>query len=163
MRFSIGLLFSLMASCAARPIYAQQCSQSFNLQADGSSQTVNNRQAGCIDWQLSYNASGASALSLLVESAPDNNGSPGTWVPFVGTVNTGVNPNTATTQNYTLLTGYNPWVRVTLSGLMGASARVVGTIKGTAAAPSTGGSFPHSDNRAYFYEVCSPLPSELVG
>lgn len=143
MRIFTAILFSLAAACsAARPAWAQ-CSGSFNFTADGSQALIDNRTNGCIDFQLTYNASGASALSLLVQSAPDNAGVPGAWVTFVGTVVTGVNPNVATDQNYTLITGYNPWVRVTLSGLMGASARVRGTLKGSAASLSSGGTpFP---------------------
>jgi len=135
--FAVALL-SIMAACVGRPAFAQ-CSATFNFTADGSQAQIDNRTNGCIDFQLTYNASGASALSLLVESAPDNNGTPGAWVSFAGTVNTGINPNVDTDQEYTLMTGYYPWVRVTLSGLMGGSARVRGTLKGLVAAASPGG------------------------
>ena len=75
---------------------------------------------GCTTWNLSYANSGFSALSLVLQSAPNNNGVAGTWVTFAGaTLLSGVNPNTATTQAFTWLTGYNPWVRVQLASATG--------------------------------------------
>ena len=137
MRTFITILLSLAASCSMRPALAQ-CSASFNFTADGSQAQIDNRTNGCIDFQVTYNAANALALSLEVESAPDAGGVPGAWVSFAGTIVTGVNPNVDTEQNYTLLRGYYPWVRVTLSGLMGASARVRGTLKGSPAALESG-------------------------
>lgn len=137
MRSLTLFLLSLSAACSIRPAFAQ-CSASFNFTADGSQATIDNRTNGCIDFQITYNAANASALSLEVESAPDAGGVPGTWVSFAGTIVTGVNPNTNTEQEYTLLRGYYPWVRVTLSGLMGASSRVRGTLKGSAASLESG-------------------------
>jgi hypothetical protein len=85
--------------------------------------------SGCVDWQVVYYSTGFSALSLAVESAPDSNGAPGTFVTFAGTVITGVNPNTATTSAQARLYGYFPWNRVHLASVTG-SGRVSGILYG---------------------------------
>lgn len=79
----------------------------------------------CISWTISYSSTGFSAISLLVQDAPDSSGAPGSWVSFGGTISAGVNPNTTTTSNTTQLYGYYPWMRVTLT-----SATGTGTVTG---------------------------------
>jgi hypothetical protein len=75
---------------------------------------------GCTTWNVSYANSGFSAVSLVFQSAPNNNGVAGTWVTFAGAnLLSGINPNTSTTQAFTWLTGYNPWVRMTLASATG--------------------------------------------
>lgn len=93
-------------------------------QTAGGSGTCGNNVAGVYEWRITYKSTGFSALSLVVQSAPDSSGSPGTWVTFVGSV-VGVNPNTATDQATTDLAGFNPWVRVMLTSKTG-----TGTITG---------------------------------
>jgi hypothetical protein len=81
---------------------------------------------GIYEWHLIYFNDGFTGpFSLVVESAPDAAGAPGAWVTFVGTVNTGINPNTSIVYADTILTGYNPWNRVRL-----AAAGGVGTVTG---------------------------------
>ena len=70
------------------------------------------------EWRFAYKSTGFSALSVIVQSAPDVAGSPGAWVTFAGTV-TGSNPNTAITQASTNFVGFNPWVRVLLTSKTG--------------------------------------------
>src|SRR5438105_3965383 len=73
-----------------------------------------NRTAGCTTWQLTYNSYTYSALSILVQTAPNAAGGvPGSYSTF--TAVSGSNPNTATTQAVTTFggpTSYFPWVRV---------------------------------------------------
>ena len=76
------------------------------------------------EWRFAYKSTGFSVLSVIVQSAPDVAGAPGTWVSFAGTI-TGSNPNTAITQTSTNLVGFQPWVRVLLTSATGA-----GTITG---------------------------------
>ncbi len=100
------------------------CMIFFNFAAVGNSPTsphngLDNRTLGCTTWQISYSNSGFSALSLILQSAPDSAGTPGTYGNFSGTVIVGSNPNTATTQAFTQFTGANPWVRVRLNSATG--------------------------------------------
>jgi hypothetical protein len=75
---------------------------------------------GCTTWNVSYNNSGFSALSLVFQSAPNVSGIAGSWSTFANaTLLSGVNPNTNTTGAFTWLTGYNAWVRVTLASSTG--------------------------------------------
>jgi hypothetical protein len=84
-------------------------------------------EPGCVTWTLVYYSTGFSALSLRLDSAPDSTGVAGTWVTFAGTLLSGINPNTATTQAFTTIFGYNPWVSVNLTSKTG-----TGTIRGVA-------------------------------
>ena len=74
---------------------------------------------GCVDWRLVYFSTGFSALSLVVQSAPDSAGAPGTWATFAGTVLEGINPNTSITGGTTHLSGFFPWNRVYLTSVTG--------------------------------------------
>ena len=100
-----------------------QCSIAFNFAAPGNVQR-DNRQTGCLSWTLTYSSTGFSAISLVFQTAPDNNGVPGSWSTF--TASSGINPNTATNQASSTFTGYFPWVRILLS-----SATGTGSVKGT--------------------------------
>ena len=82
----------------------------------------NNGNNGCVAWTVTYydsDNSALTALSLAFESAPDNAGAAGSWGSFVGTIISGINPNTSNTNAFTTFTGYNKWVSVNLSGLTG--------------------------------------------
>ena len=78
-----------------------------------------NKNNGCVAWTLTYFASGVSALSFRFDSAADNAGVAGTWGAFTGTIVSGVNPNTSTTNAFTTWTGYNPWVSTDLTSVTG--------------------------------------------
>ena len=92
---------------------------------------------GIASWIVVYDSTGFSALSLVVQSAPDASGSPGSWATFAGTVlsntqylgSSGINPNTATTSAFTGFAGYYPWMRVTLASITG-TGRVKGNLFG---------------------------------
>src|SRR5262249_42529018 len=116
------LMWAALACAVALPVAAQtkvapDCVIDFSFTAAGQTQGAagcGNNTAGVIQWTLWYKSTGFSALSLRVESAADSGGSPGTWGAFAGTIVSGVNPNTSTTQNATMFSGFEPWVRVTL-------------------------------------------------
>lgn len=110
------------------PLAAQQtvrvtadCVIGFTFTASGSTpvtagnpNTGDNRQAGCESWTLQYQSTGFSAVTLTIQSAPGSI-TPGTFVTYAGTIDTGVNPNTSLTGATT--TAHNatiaiPWIRV---------------------------------------------------
>ena len=80
-----------------------------------------NRQVGCTTWNLSYSISGFSSITIALQGAPNNAGSPGTWATFPNqTILSGSNPNTITAAGaFVWLYGYNPWVRVRLTAATG--------------------------------------------
>ena len=92
---------------------------------------------GISSWILVYYVSGFSGISIVLQSAPDNAGVPGSWGTFAGTVLTntqypgssGTNPNTATTSAFTGFAGYYPWMRVNLTSITG-TGKVIGALYG---------------------------------
>jgi hypothetical protein len=62
--------------------------------AAGSATYFDNRKQGCYQWRVTYTATGFSALSVQLESAPDNGGVPGSWSAMTPT--DGSNPSTST-------------------------------------------------------------------
>ncbi|HXJ73600.1 MAG TPA: hypothetical protein VNM37_12125, partial [Candidatus Dormibacteraeota bacterium] len=143
------LLFALSLLCLP-PLFAQNtkvvpdCVIPFNFTATGSTSNLtcgapnaSPNSPGIASWLLVYESTGYSVLSLVVQSAPDNNGSPGTWGTFAGTVlsstalpgSSGINPNTAITSAFTGFAGYYPWMRVTLASVTG-TGRVKGNLYG---------------------------------
>lgn len=85
-----------------------------------------NTRYGCFVWRMLYFVNGFSAVSILVQAAPDNSGVPGSWASFSGTacgsppcLTDGSNPNTSITFAATGLAGGPPWLRVTLSSATG--------------------------------------------
>src|SRR6185369_5318321 len=104
-----------------------------------SSAGFDNRQMGCVNWNITYSNFNFSAVSLVVQSAPmGSNTTAGSFVTFAGTVVTGINPNTATTQAQTTFTGYYPWIRVTAT--LTGTGRLTGYLIGTQALSASGGS-----------------------
>ncbi len=107
------------------------CLVYFDFTANASSAQFDNRFIGCKTWYVAYTSTGFPALTLTFESAPDNAGVPGAWGAFAGAVLEGVNPNVALTQASTIMYGYFPWQRLTLSGAVaGAGRRIRGTFYG---------------------------------
>jgi len=78
---------------------------------------VDNRQAGCDGWVVTYSSNGFATVSVLLQSAPlGTGGIAGTFVNFAGTIVTGfTNPTTATTQGEIRATGYFPYVRLQIT------------------------------------------------
>lgn len=107
------------------------CLVFFDFTNNGSSAQFDNRFLGCKTWYVAYTNTGFPALTLTFQDAPDNSGAPGAWVAFAGAVVEGVNPNVALTQASTIMYGYFPWQRITLSGAVaGAGRRIRGTFYG---------------------------------
>jgi len=126
-----GLLLTAGAA-AAQNVSRPDCIIDVTLtaagQAAGGPGTCGNNINGVYEWRFNYKSTGFSALSVVVQSAPDNAGAPGTWVTFAGTV-VGSNPNTATTQASSNFIGFFPWVRVLLSSVTG-SGTITGQLYG---------------------------------
>jgi len=115
-------LLTLLFFCGLS--FAQDCSLSISRSTAGASSAFDNRSSGCLDWTLEYTSQGFTALSIQLESAPDANGSPGTWVPFGGSVSVS-NPLTNPAQGNSGFSGFFPWVRVNLISVTG-----TGTVTG---------------------------------
>jgi len=133
---SLFSLSALFAQTTIRP----DCSIPFTFTGSGQSTanlTCGHNTQGIVNWVVVYFNTGFSAISLVVQSAPDASGSPGSWATFAGAVLTslqypgssGVNPNTATTSAFTGFAGYFPWNRITLSSVTG-SGKVTGSLYG---------------------------------
>lgn len=102
----------------------------------GPSGFIDNRATGCSNWTLTYEQVGAGALSIVLQSAPDNGGVPGTWVTFAGgTIQQGSNPNTGTPYGIIQIQGYAPFVRVHSNSQ---SANLIGFVFGSRSAAGAG-------------------------
>src|SRR5215475_5549007 len=55
-----------------------------------------NVQSGCVYWAFEYKSTGFSALSIVLQGAPDSNNNPGSWTTYDGSVAQGANPQTST-------------------------------------------------------------------
>ncbi len=109
----------------------------FNPTTTGASATFDNRQ-GCTYWVLNYVATGFSALSIQVESAPGAN-TAGTFVAFAGSIDSGSNPSTSITQISATMHGYYPWMRINLTSITG-TGQVRAQLYGYKSNPSPAGS-----------------------
>ena len=96
-------------------VSAQQLSQQYSLTANGSTTVITNQTIGCLAWAMSFDNQGFSGLTMALQSSVNGT----TWVNFVGTAVAGSNPSTSTTTSLYTVTGYNPFIRVTLSGTSG--------------------------------------------
>lgn len=143
--FALALLVSsLWAQSLTTPINViPDCLVYFDFTANGSSAQFDNRFIGCKTWYVAYTNTGFPALTLTFQDAPDASGVPGAWAAFAGTIAEGVNPNVALTQASTVLYGYYPWQRITLTGVTaGASRRIRGTFYGYRQTPVATVIFP---------------------
>lgn len=95
----------------------------------GTTAYIDNTHAGCLDWLVTYSTTtGVSGLSLLFQTATNVAGVPGTPSAYGGTLNSGINPNTAATPPWAITdaTGTKyPFLRMNLTSLTGA-----GTVQG---------------------------------
>lgn len=165
MKSFAGLLF-LAALAHSQPAQVQvnaDCVVQFTtvpLTSSGAAtQAVDNRRLGCNSWQIGYANNGFSAITLTIQEAPDNSGTPGSWSTLGGTATFGTNPNTNTTGASALIQSYGtsfaPWVRVALTSATG-SGSVVGVLLGYRASGSAGTSGGASSN----VTITSPLGSQ---
>jgi len=119
------------------------CLVFFDFTANASSASFDNRFIGCKTWYVAYTSTGFPALTLTFQSAPDASGAPGAWVAFGGAVVEGVNPNVNVAQASTIMYGYYPWQRITLTGAVaGAGRRIRGTFYGYRQTPVASIIFP---------------------
>lgn len=111
----------------------------------------NNKSLACVNWQMNVFASGIASLSMQLETASDLGGNtPGAFSAFAGTVLTGSNPTTTTTQSTTTFSGLYPWLRVNPTAATG-SGNVVGIVYGfKATSSSISPAFGTSGVGAYF-------------
>lgn len=142
-RLALSVLIFTLVSLPAQttqPVLVQpDCVVYFTFTATASTAVIDNRYKSCQEWQVTYNSTGFSALSLVAQSAPNNGGVPGTWVNLAGTVASGANPNTAITQARTVWTNaYNPFIRMTLSSVTG-TGTVAGVLLGWNRTGASGG------------------------
>lgn len=138
---------TLLAFLFALPLAAQTpCVINFTFTASGNTPVTagnqnqgDNRQAGCYSWTMQYEATGFSAVTLTIQSAPGPL-TPGTWVTYAGSLDTGSNPNTSTTGAVTTLhngTVSIPWIRLNLSAT--GTGTVRGVLIGLQNGPAGGG------------------------
>lgn len=159
---SLTILLLLIGSArelAAQSVVTQapDCYRSFAFTAVGAGPTLTNYGPGspdggsaCTIWLMAYavqNTGGSvSSLSLSVQSAPASATSyltPGTFVTYAGTVETGINPNVNVLgAQTTLMNGTTaiPFIRVNLTALSATGTTVVfGVLQGWSEGNSGGG------------------------
>jgi hypothetical protein len=136
-----------------------------NFSTTGSSDPFDNRPTSansgipCTNWTLEWSAQSAvTSLTINIQGAPDNNGSPGSYSTFA----------TATTfpagkLNFTSKTLYFPWVRVNVSAV-GAGGLITGILNGFRENSDTIGGGGGSSAGGYdLIEVNgTPFPAETV-
>ena len=109
------------------------CVVPFSFTAAGSTPAFDDRGAGCTIWELRYQSSGFSAISIQFDQAPDANGVAGSWVIWP-TLYSGSLPLTDAAFSSIDGYGYAPWVRVTLNSKTGTTGRTYGNLVGWRAA-----------------------------
>ena len=102
-----------------------------------------NRSNGCDNWTMVYQANNLTGLTLTVQSANGATG-PGSFVTFVGSVVSGINPNTSTTGAQTILSGFNSFIRLSATFTDSGGALINGVLYGyhSGFSPVTGGGCP---------------------
>lgn len=136
-----GVLFYAQPAAAQSPDCVMQGVFTATGRQGGSAATpttgFNNKGVGCTTWWLNITSTGFSAETVALQSAPDSTGVAGVWADFAGTIVSGTNPSTATTQTSINATGFYPWVSVYASALTG-SGTVTYTLYGWKGAPAGG-------------------------
>jgi hypothetical protein len=118
-------LVALAVTCAHAQSAPNCNQQNAILSASGTGPNYNATSIKCVAWTFSYFANGFSALSVQVESAPDNNGVPGAFTIIPAATSTtqgvaiGAQPLTTTTFNSITIRGFFPWLRVNLTSATG--------------------------------------------
>jgi hypothetical protein len=128
---ALALGLSLPALAQTQILVQPDCRAAFAFTATGQrSFVIDNRQTGCTDWAITYNNVGFTALDIRLQSANvAAGGVPGTWGTFTGTLVSGANPNTATTEGSAHIIGYQPFVSGTLFSSTG-TGQIQGYIYG---------------------------------
>jgi hypothetical protein len=118
-------------------VITPDCQVFFQFTATGASASLDNRARACTSWTLAYQVNTFTAVSVVVEATADNNGVPGTWGTFAGTVTSGANPSTASPQGLATIVGFAPWIRINLASTTGAGG-VSGVLYGYKTGPIGG-------------------------
>jgi hypothetical protein len=127
-RLLFFLAFSVLAFGQTQTKLNPDCDIPFSFTAAGQRSQITGcgqNTQGVTFWHLIYRSVGWGAISMIVQTAPDNSGVPGAWSTFAPL--TGVNPAISITGVLADATfsGYAPWVSVLLN-----TATVSGTITG---------------------------------
>ncbi len=163
-----------------------QAAGTFTSGSTGTTSIIDNRQTGCLDWIVTYSPNSAAAsVSLAFQVATDVAGVPTTWSNYPGTLNSGINPNTAVTAGgaVTDATGPKyPFLRMNMTVLTGAGATISGKLYGWKRRPTVvsvvaGGGCPaaggvagfwffarcrcHHPSDHDFFQACRPTPNSL--
>lgn len=130
-----ALLLTLAAGVAlCQPVQnvavQPECQIFLSATAIANSVSYDNRSKACDRWIVTYSTYTFTAPSLLVQSSADNAGAPAAWVAFAGTLVSGVNPNVNVAQNLTSLSGYYPWMRLSLTAVGVGAGRLTATLYG---------------------------------
>jgi hypothetical protein len=143
----IPLLFLTLEAQPQSVRVTPDCQLPFAFNLEGQTAVFNNASTGvlCNTWTLSYSSTTFTAVSVIVETAPDNGGTPGSWSTFSATGN----PTSSTTSVAIQLGGtasYFPWLRVRLAtGMAGTpppANLITGILQGwrlSATSPGGGG------------------------
>lgn len=123
MRKTFGFLLLMLASAVSAIAGGPpDCLWSGTFTAAGAvSGSLDNRTLGCHTFILWYQSTGFSALSLLVQSSVGAN-TPTSFGSYSGTVSSGSNPNTGTTNGETQLTGTVSWLQMQLTTATGSGS-----------------------------------------
>lgn len=124
-------IVSILLAAALAAFGQSTCDIPFQLDATHLTVQFNNQTKACYNWQVTYYNTGFSALSIQFESAPTGASSnvPGTWAAFAGSLLSGSNPASTTTQATATFAGSFPFVRIRLVSQTG-SGVVTGRILG---------------------------------
>lgn len=138
----LGLLFLV-------PLVAQDCIYTGQLTSATTSTAFDNRTKSCYNWVLTTTNTGFTAISALLQTAPDAGGSPSSYSTFA-TLDTGTLPITATGDGIVTGHGYFSWLRInlgtatgtgtftyTLSGWRNAYSNIAGKVTGPASSTDT--------------------------
>ena len=128
----LALLLPVFCRAQSQVVTQPQCSFNFGpLTRTGSTAGIDYHNQGCVFWTFEYKSTGFSALSIVLQGAPDSAGAPGTWVTLPGTVTDGANPSTSITGAYAAITttpsNLAAWYRISLT-----SVTSTGSISGRA-------------------------------
>jgi hypothetical protein len=118
---TIAFLLCLLpiGSAIAQPPAA--CFQQGSVSSATAGKNFLNVALGCYQWRMTYTATGFSALSVQLESAPNVAGSPGSWTAFSGSsvVTDGTNPATSATAGTIGVHSAAAFVRINVTSATG--------------------------------------------
>jgi hypothetical protein len=120
MLLTIALILASIEAFAQSPVrVAPDCVIGLNATAATRSNAWDNRDSTCTEWDLAYTSTGFSALSIEVDFATDSGGQPGTWTVWPSGNVVGIIPLTVTTNGYSSLSSFQPWVSINLTSVTG--------------------------------------------